>query len=382
MSRQYMQDSRSPTIGQTPSRNVPIKSTEAPATSSPLPHLLDGLRQQMEDDRREQDALVKTLKQMVKNVQRIRHRQDECWKHIEAELRNANAQPDDDGNASSQESRTQAWPYPGEDDDDEFHPLSDAEDTLPGPSRQPEARRRNPVGEGEEATSHQRPTIQSLVSDARSANAANWRRGSTDMFVDNMLDSFLQNDMDTDHDTARETTALRTDSASRMPTPITPGIRKAAAVGDKTAGPAPPTNEILDLTDVVSTPSPNPTSPAAGPSTASKTMPPPPTIITPKKTPQKKKSLPPSQAKRKRATDKTLPPSTSAEPRPKRMAASDGEKRIKVFYEFERMGAREQSQALGDENKSPFWNCGNCGTCVRCLERKRRLGFFTGGRMQ
>jgi hypothetical protein len=97
----------------------------------------------MEEDRREQDLLVKTLKQMVKNVQRIRARQDENWKHIQDALKDARAERlEDEDDPSSQGSQTQLWTYPedSEDEDDPVQPLSDAEDSVLGGSTQPEIR--------------------------------------------------------------------------------------------------------------------------------------------------------------------------------------------------------------------------------------------------
>jgi hypothetical protein len=192
-----------------------------------------------------------------------------------------------------------------------------------------------------------------------------------------MLDSFAMDDIATDQDSNGKTTPPQSAPASELPSPITPGIRRYfAAENTPRTSTAPIAAMFTPGTSNATVPSPSIT---AGPTTPAGAMLPP-----AKPTPKSKKNkLPPSQAKRKRVTEKPFAPSASSEPRLKRAAKSDAEKRNQVLFEFHRMNPREQSQALGDETKSPFWNCGDCGkiSCKRCAERKRRNEIASGSRM-
>lgn len=368
MSRHFTHDSRSPTIGQTPSRNMPVRSTEAPATSLSMAHLLDGLKMQMLNDREEQDILLKTFEQVLVNVNYIRKRQDDYWTRIQQALRAAEGTQEDDDENESQESRTQAWAYPGGDDDG-FRAISEAEDSALGQPTQQEDGFNGRSGEQQVGSTRLQSTVRSAVSIARATTYEDRTRGSTELqaeyILDNLADGFVLDD-GKDAQTDREVMRPGTVSASRMPTPLTPGVNKRAGLGHEQATTTTPM-EGLDLTNVVSSPSspPDPQTPIARP-TGTRTMRPP-----PRKTPVTK-------GKRKRTAEKDFVPSTSAEPRPKRMAASSAEKRNQNFFEFGRMSRREQSQVLSDELRSPFYSCGDCrkATCTRCEER-RVLGEYS-----
>ena len=371
MSRRSPHDSRSPTIGQTPSRNVPMRSTEAFASKTNLQAYVDGLKLQISEDRKTQDGLVKAVTKMVREISKIRKKQDDYLKEICNIL---DAQGDENGEEehTSQESQTQAYDYglgmragPGSGaGDDEI-------DSVLGASTQPT----QPPGEVRVertpelsiSSSPVRSAVQMASSNARTGQT----RGSTELRADYVLD-LLADEHDIPSDTA---VPISEDisATSRLPTPVSPSIRRrAGAKATKRAGPSTerqPAVLEIPASGSVYEPTQSNIPPTAGPS---KMRPP------PKKTPssktKRKLSMDSSYSDRASAKSvkKPFKPTTTAEPRPPRSAKSSAEKKNSVIYAYNAMPPRAQSQVLGGEEGNPFWNCGDCNkpTCSRCAARK------------
>jgi hypothetical protein len=361
MQRQYTADSRSPTIGRTPARNFPIRSTERQNAPS-LPHLLDALRMQMQDDRKEQDELLKTLKKMTKNVQVIRKRQDDCWEQIKLALHREESSIEGDA-VGSQESQTQIWEFGGGSDD--FRAISEAEDSVVGHVYERD-------DETEEPHMLRQPSFRTLSATVGRTNTPRrdqpTTRPSTELHVDGVrsLIDQVESDKETDVTSQRDITRTGTASASRMPTPITPGNQQRRMF-------IPPPSAEAEMLDLTGEPSSITTS------TRSPSQPRSPTFV---RTSMGAPPPPVSKGKRKRA-EKEWGPTQSANRLDRRAKTSAG-KRNKELFEFANRSARQQSQALREESATPYVQCGDCRkpTCTRCEERRAQAEWSTAMRIQ
>ena len=389
--RYHPQDSRSPTIGQTPSRNIPVRSTEAPLLNSSLPHLLDGLRHQIDKDREEQDKLLKAVRKIQANVKEIRKRQDECWAEIQNVLRAAagpEQDDDEDENEALQDSQTQFWDYEGADGDKDRDP-SEARDSVLGVLSQLQDEDEDIELGQPNGAARPSASVVAAVEIARIPDHGSRVRASTERHALHMLDVMDGMDIEEDADAGpspQSNTSPRGAPASAVPTSTSPSgtrnkgpiARSSMAKGRATEVAAQTrdrssSSELPDVETLLARPSKSPNTPMRPP--------PRPTAQTPRtpKTPKTPKtpatgsgSGSTSKGKRKRTTnqEKDFIPSISAGPRAKRLAASSAEKKNKALYEWISLSAREQSQAVHDEVRSPFWNCGGCRRkeCLTCRE--------------
>ncbi|KIW01053.1 uncharacterized protein PV09_07567 [Verruconis gallopava] len=178
MQRRGTPDSRSPTIAQTPSRNVPIRSTESHPRPS-MEHLLDGLRMKMLEDREKQDELFDAVTRISIELGRIKERQDDYWDQIKQALdcdsRTSEQEANNNNNSNSTNNGVDA--------------ISEAGDSVLGRTRE---RSNITIAEGR--------ALASVISAPNVESHSN--RDSVHYHVDNMIDAM--NSIDTDDGTAQE----------------------------------------------------------------------------------------------------------------------------------------------------------------------------------
>jgi hypothetical protein len=315
----------------------------------------------MQEDRKEQDALLKTLNKMIKNVKTIRKRQDNCWEQIKHALQQQEGGRTEEEGDSSQESQTQVWSFGG---DNEFRAISEAEASVFGQTNE---------GDEEEANSHDlqpqivRHPFPTFGPAPAQQNHERRGRASTGLHIDYMLElaDVVVSDGETDNQTVREHTKTGTTSASRMPTPVTPGVPQRTSNRQESSEHEVP-NPVSDRSREES-PARSPPRPRT-PQLVGASMRAPPSLV--------------AKGKRKR-NEKDWQPTMSSN-RLKRRAKTSAMERTKELYEFNNKSVREQSQAFREESDNPWIHCGDCQkpTCKRCKERKAQSAYSTLVRLQ
>jgi hypothetical protein len=323
-------------------------------TDLSLPLLLDALKGQMQEDRKEQDTLLVNLESIKKKVGWIRRRQDSCWELIKKALAREEEHVDEDA-ISSQESQTKVWAFGV--DNDGFMPISEAADSVLG--RMSQDGDKNVAGvEGRRDRIHE--DLSMTVRRAETERERSRReRTPTAIHIDRSLGAVneLIPDDGTENHSTRETV-----SASRMPTPVTPGQQRRAlqinlpSTGVEMRGLTKNTSDTASLVDIPAQPR----------------------TLKPLKTSMKAPPTPTSKStgKRKRA-EKDWEPTMSSN-RLSRRAKTSAIKRNTGYYDFAHMSSREQSLALADESRNPFFNCGGCrmSTCQHCKQRKEQAEYY------